>query len=126
MDRKRLSESEWKVMKVFWDKGPMALCDVVRELDGANDWTYGTIKTLVNRMAGKGWLNTRRIGDSYLYSPAVRRSKAIDQALQEFSSRVLDGMLSPVVAYFAKQESLSAEDLAELRRLLEQYQNKGR
>ncbi len=104
----------------------MALRDVVRELDGANGWTYGTIKTLVNRIAGKGWLNTRRVGDSYLYSPAVKRSNAVDQALQEFTSRVLDGMLSPVVAYFAKEESLSDEDLAELRRLLEQYQNKGR
>ncbi len=104
----------------------MALRDVVKELDGAHGWTYGTIKTLVNRMAGKGWLSTQRVGNSYLYSSAVKRSKAIDQALQEFSSRVLDGMLSPVVAYFAKEESLSDEDLDELRRLLKQYQNKGR
>ena len=125
LGRKRLSESEWQVMKVFWGKGPMALRDVVQELDGANGWTYGTVKTLVNRMAGKGWLSTQRVGNSYLYSPAVKKSRAIDQALQEFSTRVLDGMLSPVVAYFSEREQLSDEDAKELQSLLDQYR-KGR
>ncbi len=104
----------------------MALRDVVEELDGANGWTYGTIKTLVNRMAGKGWLDTQRVGNSYLYRPAVERAKAIHQALQEFSTRVLDGMLSPVVAYFSEKEQLSDEDAKELQSLLDQYRKERR
>ncbi len=126
LSKTKLSESEWVIMKIFWDKGPMALGDVVRELGGGHDWAYTTVKTLVRRMAGKGWLNTMPVGGSFLYSPAVERSKAVRQALQEFSGRVLDGMLSPVVTYFAEEENLSAEDLKELKLLLEQYESKGR
>jgi len=125
LDSKKLSESEWVIMKVFWDKGSMALGDVVKELKGDYSWAYTTVKTLLRRMAEKGWLNTRMVGGSFLYSPAVDRSKAVRQALKEFSGRVLDGMLSPVVTYFAEEENLSDEDLKELKLLLEQYQNKG-
>ena len=113
-------------MKAFWDKGPMALGEAIQELRGDRGWAYETVKTLVRRMVGKGWLNARRVGSSFLYSPAVERSKAVRQALQEFSSRVLDGMLSPVVAYFSEEEALSEEDLNELERLLEQYRDRRR
>lgn len=126
LESKRLSESEWVIMKIFWDKGSMALGDVVQELKGNHGWAYTTVKTLVRRMAGKGWLSTRMVGGSFLYSPAVERSKAVRQALKEFSSRVLDGMLSPVVTYFAEEENINPEDLKELALLLEQYQRKGR
>lgn len=126
LGKRKLSESEWVIMKAFWDKGPMALGEAIQELRGDRGWAYETVKTLVRRMVGKGWLNARRVGSSFLYSPAVERSKAVRQALQEFSSRVLDGMLSPVVAYFSEEEALSEEDLNELERLLEQYRDRRR
>ncbi len=122
----KLSESEWVIMKIFWDKGSMALGDVVRELEGHQGWAYNTVKTLVRRMAEKGWVSARRVGNSFLYSPAVERSGAIRQALQDFTTRVLDGMLSPVIAYFAEKEELSKEDVKELELLLNRYREKRR
>ncbi len=126
LGRKKLSESEWEIMKVFWDKGSLALRDVVQELEGDGSWAYDTVKTLIRRMVDKGWLSTTRVGSCYLYSPAVERSKAVGQALKEFSSRVLGGMLSPVVSYLSEQESLTDDDLKELRLLLEQHESKRR
>ena len=124
--RKNLSETEWEIMKVFWDKGSLALRDVVQELEGHDGFAYDTVKTLMRRMVDKGWLSTRRVGTCYLYSPAVEKSKAIRQAFQEFTSRVLDGMLSPVVSFLSEQDDLSDDDLEELRVLLEQQESKRR
>jgi len=113
-------------MKIFWNKGSMALGDVVRELEGNQGWAYDTVKTMVRRMVEKGWVNARRVGNSFLYSPAVEKSGAVSQALQDFTTRVLDGMLSPVIAHFAEKEELSKEDVKELELLLDRYRNKRR
>ena len=126
LGKRKLSESEWEIMKVFWDKGSLALRDVVHALEGHDGLAYDTVKTLMRRMVDKEWLNTTRVGSCYLYSPAVERSKAVRQALREFSSRVLDGMLSPVVSYLSEQERLTDDDLKELKLLLEQHESKRR
>ncbi len=123
IDRKKLSESEWEIMNVLWDKGPCALGEVYQGLDGDRNWSYDTVKVLMHRMTDKGWLDTKRVGNSYLYSPAVERSTAVRQALHEFSRRVLDGMLSPVVAYLCEEQNLSEEDFNKLERLLDEHRS---
>jgi BlaI family transcriptional regulator, penicillinase repressor len=125
--KSRLSESEWAIMKVFWEEGSMALGDLVEKLKDDHGWTYNTIKTLVRRMAAKGWLNVRRVGGSFLYSPAMERAKAEKQALKDFSNRVLGGILSPMIAFLSQENTLSEEDVDELEQLLDQYRKrKGR
>ena len=119
-----LSASEWEVMKVMWERGPLASRDIYAEVSGERSWAYSTVKTLVRRMVAKGWLAYEQVGNSFLYRAAVPRGKAVRGAVREFTSRVLDGVLSPFVAYYAEDRELSAEDAAQLEQLLAQYRRK--
>jgi len=119
-----LSPSEWEVMKVIWEHGPMATRDIYAQLSAERDWAYSTVKTLVRRMVGKGWLAYQQVGNSFLYRAAVPRSRAVRRAVREFTNRVLDGVLSPFVAYYAEDRDLSDEDVAQLARILEQHRKK--
>ncbi len=121
-----LSTAEWAVMKVVWDAGALALGDIHERLAGERRWAYSTVKTLVRRLVAKGWLEYQEVGNSFLYRPAVSRSKAVKAAIGEFSNRVLDGLLSPFVAYYAEQDKLKPEDLAELERIVEKHRQTGR
>lgn len=55
-----ISDAEWEVMKVVWDRGPLAAGDVVRQLaesppgHPARRWRPRTIKTLLSRLVRKG------------------------------------------------------------------------
>ena len=120
-DRPKLSPSEWEVMKVIWEHGPMAARDVYSHLQGAQDWTYVTVKTFLRRAVKKGWLDYDQIGNSYLYRAAVPQDKAVSAAIRGFSNRVLGGVLSPFVAYFAKQKDLTPEDLDQLEEILKHH-----
>jgi BlaI family penicillinase repressor len=119
-----LSESEWEVMKVIWEHGPMALGDIHAKVDPARKWAYSTVKTLIRRMTEKGWLEAKRVGNSFLYRPAMPKRKAIQAAIEDFSDRVLDGLLSPFVAYYAERKSLSKEDLDQLEEIVRQHREK--
>ena len=121
-----LSASEWDVMKAIWESGPMATRDIYARLSEDRSWAYSTVKTLVRRMVRKGWLSYDRVGNSFLYRAAIPRRKAVRSAVREFSSRVLDGLLSPFVAYYAEDAGLGPQDLAELERIIKQHREKRR
>jgi BlaI family penicillinase repressor len=123
--RPTISESEWAVMKVVWEDGPMATGEIYERLADDREWAYSTVKTLVRRLVEKGWLTYRKVGNSFLYRPAVPRARAVRAAVSEFSSRVLDGLLSPFVAYYAEENGLSAEEVARLEEILAHERKRG-
>ena len=120
-----LSTAEWAVMKVVWEDGPLATGDIYARLAERERWAYPTEKTLIRRLVAKGWIEYRRVGNSFLYRPAVGRGKAVQSAIREFSNRVLDGLLSPFVAYYAEQDKLSPADIAQLEEILKRHREKG-
>ena len=70
-------------MKVIWERGPVALGDIYDRLTDQQSWAYSTVKTLVRRMAAKGWLDCQRVGSSFLYRAAVPKAKAVRSAVDE-------------------------------------------
>ena len=124
-ERPPLSGAEWEVMKVLWDGGPMALGDINERIPEEQNWGYSTVKTLVRRLAAKGWLKRQRVGNSYLYRPAVRWERAARSAIRDFSDRVLNGLLSPFVAYYAEERDLTPEDIDQLERIIKRQRKKG-
>jgi len=116
-----LSDSEWEVMKVLWEHGPLASRDVYDHLSKEQAWAHGTVKTLLRRMVEKGWVSYTRVGNSFLYRPAISKQKGLRSVMRQFSQKVLGGALSPFVAYYTKERQLAPEDVAELERLLKRY-----
>ena len=120
-----LSPAEWEVMKVIWEHGPLAARDVYSHLSGDQTWSYATVKTMLRRVVKKGWVEYDQIGNSYRYRAAAARDKAVFAAVRDFSNRVFDGVLAPFVAYFARQNSLSPEDLDQLEEIIERHRKRG-
>jgi predicted transcriptional regulator len=122
-----LSPAEWEIMMVCWEHGPLAARDVYAHLKGRQEWSYGTVRTLLARTVKKGWLTYDQIGNSYLYKPAVPRQRALQGAVKDFVDRVLGGALSPFVAYLAERGELSDKELDEIQQVLrDQRRSKGR
>jgi len=119
-----LSTAEWAVMKVLWEGGPMATGEIYKRLARQRQWAYSTVRTLVGRLVAKGWLRNRRVGNSFLYRAAVPRSRAVRSAISEFTGRVLDGVLSPFVAYYAEERGLTHEEVAQLEAIIKQHRSK--
>ena len=119
------SNAEWAVMNALWQHGPMAAGQVFDAVSQEKRWSYSTTRTLINRLVEKGWLDARRVGNSYLYSAAVPRKKAVRSAVQEFTGRVLDGLLSPFVAYYAEEHELTEEDVRRLEEIIRRHKKRG-
>ena len=117
-----LTKAEWIIMKSCWHKGKTTARDVFDEIGAENHWQYQTVKTMLDRLVLKGYLKLDKIGPICLFEPAVSQTKVAVRALDAFVSNVLDGTLAPLFAHLAKKPKLSDEELATLKKLLEQHE----
>ena len=67
-----ISEAESRVMDVLWQQAPRTSEDIVAALLPTG-WHEKTIRTLLNRLLGKGAVSAQKEGRRYLYSPLLRR-----------------------------------------------------
>ncbi len=116
----KISESEWMVMQVLWSNGPSTANEVVKELSGKTKWKPKTIKTLITRLMKKGAVKFEKEGRTYRYYPAVGKAECVRMERRSFVQRVYGGSTRPMLASFLEDAKLSADDIAELKKILEQ------
>ena len=113
-----ISDAEWQVMNVIWQKQPSTAQQVIAELQTLAGWAPATIKTMLHRLVKKGMLAFETDGNRFLYRAAVRQTDCVKQAGRSFLERVFQGEAAPLLAHFLKTSKLSAGEIAELREIL--------
>ncbi len=116
----KISESEWLVMRVLWARSPLTANEVVERLTGKTEWKPKTVKTLIDRLMKKGAVKFEKEGRRYKYYPAVGRDECIATERKSFVRRVYGGTMKPMLAAFLEDAKLSADDISELKDILEQ------
>jgi BlaI family penicillinase repressor len=85
-------------------------------------WHEKNVKTLINRLVKKNVIDFEKQHRSYCYSPLVKRSTYIEKESKSFVSRLFGGKVAPSVAGFANSDSLSHEDMDELKSLIKEWE----
>jgi len=116
----RISETEWEVMKVVWSQAPCSAGEIIEALYRLDPtWHPKTVKAFLNRLVKKKALGFRKEGRAYRYRPLVKEDECVDAASESFLRRVFAGSLKPMLAHFVERRKLSAEEIRDLKRLLE-------
>jgi len=121
-----ISEAESRVMNVLWRRAPQTSDEIVAALSEPMGWHEKTIKTLLNRLLGKGAISASKEGRRYLYSPRLQREEWQQAESRSLLDRVFGGKVTPLLAHFSQHEKLTAKDLAEMRKLIESIEKKRR
>jgi len=120
----RISEAEWEVMKICWNRSPVTAQEIIDTLAALDDWHPKTVKTLLNRLVKKRALGFKKDGRAYLYHPLVEEKDCIAAESKSFLDRVFGGSLKPMLAHFVESRKLSDTEIAELKTLLKQKEKK--
>ena len=117
-DLKRpLSRTEWTIMQICWRLGRATARQVHEASDRRRD--YRTVKTLLDRIAAKGFLRIEKLGRLSLFVPAVTRQRALSEVITDFVDDVLERSVAPLYLHLAERDDLSPEEVAFFRRQLE-------
>jgi BlaI family transcriptional regulator, penicillinase repressor len=119
--RPGLSESEMEVLKALWDHGP----GTVRQINGVlagrgRHWAYTTALTLLQRLQAKGYVASDASGVAHLFRAIVTREQLLSRRLKDTADELCDGSATPLVLALVQGNRFSPEELARLRRLLDE------
>jgi predicted transcriptional regulator len=113
-----LTKAEWTIIKAVWNGEPCTAPEIQERLQKETQWTYSTVRTLMDRMAAKGHLTAEKVRNQTLYRSAVTREQAQRSELLYALKNAFNGALTPMVQCLLETEPLSAQDLAELESLI--------
>lgn len=121
--KSKISDAERIIMEVLWRSSPLTAADVVAASAKENGWENATVRTLLNRLLKKKAIFAERVDRKYLYSPSVERSTFLRDESETFLNRLFDGRLAPFVSHLSKDNKLSKQDIADLKRLIEEIED---
>lgn len=116
-----VSDAELEVLKVLWTEAPATVRDVVAALGRhRRHLAYNTVLTLLSRLRDKGYVTADRRETAHLFRPVVSRDELLGSTLSALADRLCDGTASPLVQALVRDQRLTAEEIADLRRLLDE------
>ena len=113
-----LSRAEYDILNIIWPKGRLSIREVHDELQSTYQWAYSTTKTMMDRMVQKGLLQREEFHRIFLYKPLITKPQGLARWVQFFADRVLGMDYSSVVSLFANNNSLTENEIDELKELL--------
>lgn len=113
-----ISAAESVVMEALWKQSPMTAEEIAGLVADDQEWTEATVRTLINRLLRKKAIAAKKDGRRYLYRPLMKRADWVHEESQGLLDRMFDGRLAPLVTHFSQRKKLSAQDIAELKRLV--------
>jgi len=113
-----ISAAESKVMEALWKREPLSADEIVAEVASANGWSVATVKTLLNRLLQKKAVSRQKADRLYVYRARLSRADHMSAEGRNLIDRLFGGRVSSLVTHFSEREQLSAQDIAELKRLI--------
>ncbi|GIN61835.1 beta-lactamase repressor [Robertmurraya siralis] len=115
-----ISESEWEVMNILWNKSPLTANEVIASLQQTTDWKPKTIRTLLDRLVHKNVVGVNRNQKVYTFYPLYSQDECQRAETESFVKRIYGGAVKSMLVQFIEEESLSDDDIKELRKILDE------
>jgi len=125
--RQPLSDGETALMKSVWALGEATVPDLVTSLNERRQEdpiTRGTIQVLLNRVESKGWLKRKKAGRGYVYEATITEGDGLAELASQFRAKVFDGSALNLVQSLVHARDIRQEDIEDMRRLLEEAEQK--
>lgn len=117
MEETRLGLVEARFADLVWQHAPVASGELVRLAADALDWKKSTTYTVLKKLCGRGLF----VNEGGTVRALLTREEFYAAAGARFVQESYNGSLPAFVAAFAARQSLSAEDIAALRRIIDAY-----
>ena len=120
----RLGRVQLRIMQVLWDRGRVTAREITDTLGAESPIAHSTVQTLLRNLEAKGACGHETEGRTFVFFPLVREEQVTKSATRDLLDRVFEGRVSNLVSYLLKNEKLSAEEIQELRRLINEHSRK--
>jgi BlaI family transcriptional regulator, penicillinase repressor len=117
-----LTEAELRLMQVLWEKRAATVAQIAEALPAPQPH-YSSIITILRVLEKKRFVHHRELGRAYVYEPLVDRETAADSAVGHVIASFFRNNPTSLALRLVAKEKLSANEVAQLRTLIDQYED---
>lgn len=115
-----LGEAELAVMRVLWDDGPLTVRDVMKRLhDRGRVVAYTTVLTFLTRLEQKNVVASDKRDTAYVYRAKISRQSVSASRIRSLVDQLYDGAAAPMLLQLIENEKFSPDEIAQLRKLID-------
>lgn len=118
------TDAELTLLGVLWQRGPSTVREIHDSLTSEKETGYTTTLKILQKMTEKGLVVRDESQRSHIYHAAVAAAETQRQLVRDLLRRAFGGSPANLVVQALSTEKASAEDLAEIRKLLDELESK--
>jgi predicted transcriptional regulator len=116
----RPTEAELEILRALWERGPSTVRQVHEAIAAARDTGYTTTLKLMQIMADKGLVTRDESARTHIYAPRVSQESTQRQLVTDLVTRAFGGSAAELVLRALSSHTASDEELAEIRKLIDE------
>ena len=115
METPKIFESEYRFCLVLWAHEPISTAELVKLCQQQLGWKRTTTYTVIKRLGERGVLKN----EDGVVSSLISKEEAQVSEIDELMEKKFQGSLPAFLAAFARRQSLTDEEVEEIRRIIE-------
>ena len=122
--KQKPTDSELEIMQLLWEHGPLTVRQLNDKLNEDRRVGYTTTLKIMQIMTEKGMLSRNTDQRSHVYTPTLLPEEVQSNVLDHVVKTVFRGSRSSLILQALGNHSSSAEELAEIKALIEKLEDK--
>ncbi|MCX2738555.1 BlaI/MecI/CopY family transcriptional regulator [Pontibacter anaerobius] len=114
----KLTQQEEEAMQAIWSLEGGFIKDILEILSEPKP-PYTTLASTVKNLEKKGYVQGEKLGNSYRYHPLIKQEDYKKRFMKGFVGDYFKNSYKELVAFFAKEKQISAEELKEIINMIE-------
>lgn len=114
----KVFESEYRFCLILWEHEPVKSTELVHLCKEQLGWSKATTYTVIKRLSERGVVKSEDAVVQSLISKDDVQAAEIDELVE----KTFEGSLPAFVAAFTKRKDLSRDEIEEIRRLIDRYE----
>ena len=117
MEPLKLCESDYRFMTVIWESEPLPSGELVELCAQKLGWKKSTTYTTLKKLCEKGFAQN----ENTVVSALIPRERVQAYESEKFVERAFDGSLPSFLAAFLGGKTITEQEAAELKRLIDEH-----
>ncbi len=123
MKLRELTKAEEQVMLILWEMKEGLVKDVIDKMEPPKP-AYNTVSTVIRVLEGKGFIDHKAIGNTYIYFPIISEAEYKHFAFDKVMNNYFENNYQSLVSFLVKEKNMDMEELDELIALVEKLKTK--
>lgn len=116
----RLGKVQLAIMQVLWRRGQATAREITEELSRTKPIAHSTVQTLLRKLEARDAVTHELEDRTFVFRPLYQETEVTLSATRDLLTHLFHGSVPGLVAHLLRHERLSPEELAHLRRIVDQ------